>query len=238
MRRILLVLTFMSFAGWSQPALQQAQAPLPAQTQTPQAVPWVHLAELAVPGIVGIAGALIAVFLTNRYNAATNAANREHELAKLDREHSFALKRDALIRVTQSFVQTHVALRQWNSSLRYLERPEVNGEEEFGQTNDADAEATKEFEAYRLRQTELEQATAAACLAVSDDLWKAAESVVASIVKASKEVSTGVLPCTKNAQQIGEEIALFIKAARNELGIVTRRRLAPATDWRYTLTHD
>src|ERR1039457_7233460 len=112
MRRFLLILTFISFAGWSLPAQQQAQPPTTQQTPAS----WIHLAELAVPGIVGIAGALFGVLLTNRYNAATNAANRKHELEKLNREHSFTFKRDVLIHVTQSLVQTLAALKLWDGA--------------------------------------------------------------------------------------------------------------------------
>ena len=39
MRRILLVLTFMSFAAWSQPAQQQAQAPIAVKVETPPPPP-------------------------------------------------------------------------------------------------------------------------------------------------------------------------------------------------------
>jgi len=39
-----------------------------------------HLVELVVPGIIGAGLALFGVWLTNKYNAATNAANRLHQL--------------------------------------------------------------------------------------------------------------------------------------------------------------
>ena|SRR5450759_1794136 len=78
--RTLLMLTVISLAGWCQPAQLQAQPQSAAKSEIPPADPWVRLVELAVPGLVGIAGALIGVLLTNRYNAATNEANRKHQL--------------------------------------------------------------------------------------------------------------------------------------------------------------
>jgi hypothetical protein len=124
MRRSLLVLTFISFAGWSQPAQQQAQPPIVVQVQMPPANPWIRLVELIIPGIIGAGLALLGVWFTNKNNAATNAANRlhdaatnaanrQHDLEKLNRAHSFALKRDVLIKFTQSLVRTLAALRTW-----------------------------------------------------------------------------------------------------------------------------
>jgi hypothetical protein len=85
MRRVLLVLSVISFAGWSQPAQPQAQAPIVVQIQTPPANPWMRVVELVVPGIIGAGLALFGVWLTNRYNAATNRANQQHDLEKLNR---------------------------------------------------------------------------------------------------------------------------------------------------------
>ena len=73
MRRCLLTLTLFTFSGWSQPAQQEAQPP-------PLTNPWIHLLELAVPGIIGAVSALIAVRFTNKTNERTNAANRQYQL--------------------------------------------------------------------------------------------------------------------------------------------------------------
>ena len=80
MRRFLLPLTALSFSGWSQPAQQQAQPPIVVQVQMPPTNPWIHIVELIVPGIIGAGLALFGVWLTNKHNEMTNAANREHQL--------------------------------------------------------------------------------------------------------------------------------------------------------------
>jgi hypothetical protein len=46
----------------------------------PPTNPWTHLVELVVPGIIGAGLALFGVWLTNKNNAAANAANRQHAL--------------------------------------------------------------------------------------------------------------------------------------------------------------
>ena len=78
MRRVLLSLTIFGVSALSQPA--PAQAPIVAQMQTPSSNPWIHFAELIVPGVIGAGLALFGVWLTNRNNATTNAANRQHQL--------------------------------------------------------------------------------------------------------------------------------------------------------------
>ena len=80
MRRFLLLFTVFTFAGWSQPALPQAQPPIVVQNQTPPTNTVTHIIELVVPGIMGGGIALFGVWLTNRRNAVTNTANRQHEL--------------------------------------------------------------------------------------------------------------------------------------------------------------
>jgi hypothetical protein len=84
MRRFLLVLTVISFAGWSQPAQPQAQPPIVVQVQMPPETLWTTLLKLAIPTLLGAGlGAgltLYGVRLTNKHNAAENAANRRHQL--------------------------------------------------------------------------------------------------------------------------------------------------------------
>jgi hypothetical protein len=216
MRRTLLVLTFTTVAGWSQPASQQAPPTAQkAENQPPK--PWIHLAELAVPGLVGIAGALIGVFLTNKCNAATFAANRKHELEKLNREHSFTLKRDVLIRLTQSLVQTLAALKDWDNSKDYLAHLEASTGVPPSEMKRTVAETEKAWTEYWLRKNELEQATAAASLAISDELWKSAQTLAALIADARRQSLTGHSSPFEDADK---QIAAFIRAARNELGIV------------------
>jgi hypothetical protein len=81
MRRSLLIFTLLSVPCWPQPAAQQpAQPPIVAKVEMPPTNPWVHLVELVVPGIIGAGLALFGVWVTNKRNAAENAANRENQL--------------------------------------------------------------------------------------------------------------------------------------------------------------
>jgi hypothetical protein len=222
MRRVLLVLTFICCAAWSQPAQQQAQPPTVPRTENQSPKPWIHLAELAVPGIVGIAGALIGVFLTNKYNAATFADNRKHELEKLNREHSFTLKRDVLIRLTQSLVQTHNAAKLWEHAVVTLEVVDRSINEQVQRLERAKSESSAQYWSYR---QELDQLTASARLAISDELWKSALAIGSSISEASSFTGNrqparfGPKPNTA-LDQLDLQIADFTEAARKELGII------------------
>ena len=80
MRRFFLTFTVISLAGWSQPAQQPAQPPIAVKVEMPPTNPWMRMMELVIPGIIGAGLALFGVWLTNKNNAATNAANRQHEL--------------------------------------------------------------------------------------------------------------------------------------------------------------
>src|SRR5260370_29803224 len=84
MRRFLFTLTLISFSGWSQPTQPNSQSPILVQVEMPPTNPWMRVIELVVPGIIGAVIALFGVGLTNKNNAATNAANREHQL-KIER---------------------------------------------------------------------------------------------------------------------------------------------------------
>ena len=92
MRRILLVLTFMSFAAWSQPTQQQAQPPIVINNVPPHEGFWTGLLKLAIPTIVAAALAsgitLYGVNRTHKHQAAENEANRTHllqvEIAKAE----------------------------------------------------------------------------------------------------------------------------------------------------------
>src|ERR1039458_7775654 len=81
MRRLFLILTVLSVPGWSQLSAQQpAQPPIVVKVEMPRTNPWVHLVELVVPGIIGAGIAFLSAWLTNKRNAAENAANRENQL--------------------------------------------------------------------------------------------------------------------------------------------------------------
>src|ERR1039458_7753964 len=80
MRRFLLVLTFFSFAGWSQPAQQQAQLPLQTTNSAQPPVnppnPWTQFGSLA-PGIIAALSALVAIWLTQRHQLRLEIAKAE-----------------------------------------------------------------------------------------------------------------------------------------------------------------
>jgi hypothetical protein len=78
MRRILVLFFALSVRGWSQLAQQPAQPPIVIRVEMPPTNPWTHLVELVVPGIIGAGLALLGGWLTNKNNAAANAANRQH----------------------------------------------------------------------------------------------------------------------------------------------------------------
>jgi hypothetical protein len=83
MRRRFLILTFLSTTAWSQPAPQQTHLPPVVKVEMPTSNPpnpWIHFAELILPGIIGASLALFGVWLTSRQNARTNTANRQHQL--------------------------------------------------------------------------------------------------------------------------------------------------------------
>ena len=134
MRRFLLIITVISFAGWSQPAQQQAQPPIFVQIQTPRESIWAALLKLVIPTLLGAAlGSGITLYgldKNNKHNAAENRANRQHDLEKLNREHSFTLKRDVLMRVTQSLVQTLAALQSFQSARQTAEMYDLMGEKD------------------------------------------------------------------------------------------------------------
>lgn len=84
MRRVLLTMTFISFAGWSQPAQQQAQPPIVINNVPPHEGFWTGLLKLAVPTIAAAALAsgitLYGVNKTHKHQATENDANRKHLL--------------------------------------------------------------------------------------------------------------------------------------------------------------
>jgi hypothetical protein len=219
MRRSFLILTALSFSAWAQSALAPAQPPIVVQVQMPPTTPlnfWRHAFDLAVPGFIGGLSAWIAVWLTSRNNERANAQNRKHDLEKLTLEHSFALKRDVLVRVTQALGQTFTAMKDWHHSLLYLEQLEVMGDD-HNEMKHAEDQTSKEWELFWQRKNELEQATASMGLAVSNELWNSAKAVAASIAEARVElVNRKDLPAN-TFDQLSDEITTFTKAAQDEL---------------------
>jgi hypothetical protein len=70
-----------------------------------------------------------------------------------------------------------------------------------------------------LRLNELQQATASAGLAVSDGLWKSAQAVESSIMRARQNILAEGSHYS-SYETLDREIADFTKAAKKELGIV------------------
>jgi hypothetical protein len=100
MRRSFLILAALSISAWSQQPAQQPQRPpqqsqqtAPALAQLPPVIkvempptsapnPWVHIADLLIPGIVGASLAFFGVSLTNRHNRKLNEKNRSFEVER------------------------------------------------------------------------------------------------------------------------------------------------------------
>jgi hypothetical protein len=119
MRRIVVVFFALSVPGWSQPAQQPAQPPIVVKVEMPPTNPWTHLVELVVPGIIGAGLALLGVWLTNKNNAATNAANREHqrqvEIAKAKMEFRKEIYMNlikACVGLKALYAQIHAAIEE------------------------------------------------------------------------------------------------------------------------------
>jgi hypothetical protein len=119
MRRFLFTLTFISLAGWSQPAQPQAQPPIVVQVQMPPESIWTALLKLAIPtilaAIVGSGITFYGVWLTNKRNSTENEANRKHQLdierAKDEiaaeaksRDNRWAFRKDVYVKLITSAV--------------------------------------------------------------------------------------------------------------------------------------
>jgi hypothetical protein len=202
-----------------QPLTVKVETPIPVKVETPAQRPWVRLLEILLSGIVGASGALIAVGLNNKHNAAENAANRNLELEKLNREHSFGLKRDALTRVTQSLVQTIHTLEVWSHARTNPEYLENSGAS-TAEIQQAMEDIEKAWVEFRLSRTELSQNIASASLAVSDDLWKSAQTIAQSIDDANLHASNRDSGWTSRLEGVQHEIRQFTQDAQKELGIV------------------
>jgi|ERR1017187_6010895 hypothetical protein len=205
MRRVLLVLAVICGAGWSQPAQQQAQVPIPIRIEMPPESVAMVLLKAVLPTVLGVAlGSGISLYSIKQ--------NNKHDLEKLNSEHAFAMKRDVLVHVTQSLVHTLAAVKIWDNSRRYSDGMRRDSESAIKQATE---DLTLKWSEFEIRRTELEQSTAAAGLAVSDELWKLAQATGASIQKALEQrEQPNAFTCAD------EQIASFVQAAQKELGIV------------------
>jgi hypothetical protein len=180
-----------------------------------------RIGELAIPALLGAGLALLGVHRTNKNNAATNAANRVHELEKLDRQFHREFKRDRLIRIAESLTLSLRALEGWydkSHRLEYLESSNIGTPDELEAVK---RDVAKKRVHYELRQTELAQATASAGLAVSDDFWKSVRAVEA-LVAAAHDRLMAERPSHHDEilREVSAEITKLIQSGRNELGIM------------------
>jgi len=219
MRRFLLIFTLLSVPGWSQAAAPQpGQPPIVVKVEMPPTNPWVHTAELGISGLIGFLSALITVWLTTRNNAATQDANRQHELELLIRRQSFELKRDLLLRLTAGLVQTRTALEELESALSSLDSTRNEGGDETLAAEQYD----KSMSQYYSKQTDVDQFTATASLAVSDHLWKSAQAISASSADAYRRIFSRSGTFHTALEQIDKDVAAFTQDARTELGIIVQ----------------
>lgn len=113
MRRFLLTLTFITISAWSQPAQQQAQQPLVVRVQTPPNV-WMHLAELVLPGIIGFAGALIAVWFTQRHQRQLELHKAELAAKYKSQDNRWEFRKDVYVNLLSSITDCISVLAQFH----------------------------------------------------------------------------------------------------------------------------
>jgi hypothetical protein len=145
MRRSFLILTAFGISGLSQAAApQQGQLPPTVKVEMPPTNapnPWIHFAELIVPGIIGAGLALLGVLLTTKHNDKTNAANRQHQLevevakAKIvaeyrSRDNRWVFRKDVYVNLLNSITDCILVLAQLNDLQvlfpAKLERPDAD----------------------------------------------------------------------------------------------------------------
>jgi hypothetical protein len=91
MRRFFLTLTVLSVPCCSQlPAQQPAQPPIVVKVEMPPANPW----QPIIPGFIGMASALIAVWLTNKHNRRLTDENHKYEIDRYHRQEQLQLMKD------------------------------------------------------------------------------------------------------------------------------------------------
>ena len=114
MRRFLLVLTFFSFAGWSQPAQQQAQLPLQTTNSAQPPVnppnPWTQFGSLA-PGIIAALSALVAIWLTQRHQLRLEIAKAEIAAKYRSQDNRWAFRKDVYVNLITA---TSGLIRAWS----------------------------------------------------------------------------------------------------------------------------
>jgi len=223
-RRFLLTLIIVSSAGWSQPAQQQAQPPIVVQVAMPPTNPWARIMELVIPGIIGAGLALFGVWLTNRSNAATNAANRRHALdverikdeiaaeAK-SRDNRWEFRKDVyvnLIEATTTLVSVYSTMKTYHTAL--LANPPLTADPLFARKR---SETT---EAFGQAMTRLNRYSDLAPLAMAED-------VLPLIREAITEKSEWVeMNSPDHVPYLRRQLALFTEL-RSKLQAAGRREL-------------
>jgi hypothetical protein len=109
-----------------------------------------------------------------------------------------------------SLVETHSALKKFESAVDYVGYVEANCEDDLKSAEEKLPKCRSEY--WRTR-TEFQQSTASASLAISDELWKSAQTVSALIDEGYRLVATRQ-DSSKAAKQIAEGILKFTQDAR------------------------
>jgi len=73
---------------------------------------WFRLEEMAFQAVLSGGVALVAVWLTNRYNRTQNEANRRHDRARWRMDRQFDMKRDAITRAVSILLQSRRLLME------------------------------------------------------------------------------------------------------------------------------
>ncbi len=179
-------------AIWCQDSLDQRpapQQPVPIKIEMPVVSVWDQFIAYGVPSLIVAAMSLFGVWLTNRTIAASRKADREFELRKLDQQFHREFKRDALMRIAQSLARTLNALKAWHDALQYLPHAQY-GDVGPDEAASAEEDYQKAWREYEICLSELDQAVAASCLAVSDQFWRSVQSAAESIPTAQRTISS------------------------------------------------
>ena len=125
--------------------------------------------------------------------------------------------------LTQTLVQATDALKVWRHSLQNSDYVRADPNREFRPEDViiADDEVKKAFDEAANSKTALNEATAAACLAVSDDLWQIARSINLTLDDAQTQVRKAG-EFNKTIEGVTEMITNFTQAAKKELRITIR----------------
>jgi hypothetical protein len=229
MRKILLVVTFMSFAAWSQPAQQQTQPPIPVRIEMPPESVWIMLLKVILPTILGATlGSGITLYgirQNNKHNAVENAANREHqlkvEIAKADiaakyrsQDNRWAFRKDVYVNLlndTTSLIRFYANYRLTHADAQLVDS--------------ANTEAVLRVEREKLEHwRELRTVTDAlmnhfylARLATADEVFGSLERATGDLLSSPDLYSLDTEALTRKIAAYGEFRRLLCDAGRKDL---------------------